>query len=359
MTQREKIVFAIIGGGWRADFFLRIAQALPERFEVCGMVLRRDEARHEYHEKWGVSTFASLEELLRSEHPSFVVVSVPRSVAPDFIKLAVGNGLAVLTETPPADTVEELIELNELVAHGATIQVAEQYHLQPQLRTQISIARSGLLGEVSQAQVSAAHDYHGVSLIRRFLGIGFEDAMITAHEFTSPVIMGPGRTGDPVEEETVIASQVIARLDFGDRLGIYDFTGEQYRSWIRAPRIHVRGLRGEITNLHVAYLHDFRSPMAYDIERVRAGENTNLEGNHLRGLRGGGEWLYRNEFEPARLFDDELAIASLLVGMYEHVNGGPDIYSLAEASQDQYLQLLIREAVASGQPVRTERQPWA
>jgi hypothetical protein len=32
---------------------------------------------------------------------------------------------------------------------------------------------------------------------------------------------------------------------------------------------------------------------------------------------------------------------------------------LAEAAQDQYLSLMMEQAVQSGQTVRTERQPWA
>ncbi|WP_104178272.1 hypothetical protein [Cryobacterium sp. Y50] len=63
---------------------------------------------------------------------------------------------------------------------GALIQVAEQYHLEPMLSSQIAVARSGILGTVREASVSVCHDYHGMSVLRRMLGIGFENATITA-----------------------------------------------------------------------------------------------------------------------------------------------------------------------------------
>ncbi len=38
----KKIVYGLIGSGWRAEFYLRIAKALPEAFEVCGVVSRSE-----------------------------------------------------------------------------------------------------------------------------------------------------------------------------------------------------------------------------------------------------------------------------------------------------------------------------
>jgi hypothetical protein len=58
--------------------------------------------------------------------------------------------------------------------------------------------------------------------------------------------------------------------------------------------------------------------------------------------------------------DDEIAIAIALekMGAYVRAEGaGP--YPFAEAAQDQYLSLKMSEAAASGDVVRTVRQPWA
>lgn len=45
--------------------------------------------------------------------------------------------------------------------------------------------------------------------------------------------------------------------------------------------------------------------------------------------------------------------------MGKYVAGGPSFYSLPEASQDQYLGLMMEKAIRSSELVRTVRQPWA
>ena len=71
-----KINFAVIGIGWRAEFFLRIARALPEQFEVSGVVSSRTSKREEIRNKWGLRAYQSAEELLANEKPDFVVLSI-------------------------------------------------------------------------------------------------------------------------------------------------------------------------------------------------------------------------------------------------------------------------------------------
>ncbi|MES2463474.1 MAG: Gfo/Idh/MocA family oxidoreductase [Armatimonadota bacterium] len=350
--------FAIIGGGWRAEFFLRVAAALSDQFRVTGM-LTRDAAKGAALETtWQVPTFRSLDELLQTA-PQFVVVSVPRTVAPDLLVELAERGVPALSETPPASDLDALVALFERVGGNARIQVAEQYLFQPQHAARLAFSASGRLGSISQAQVSVAHGYHGISLLRHFLGVGFEDAVITARTHSTPIVDGPNRNGPPAEDRIVSARQTIAEFDFGDRFGIYDFTDAQYFSWIRSPRLLVRGERGEINGDEIRYLQDFQTPVSVALKRDDTGQNGNLEGYYHRGILAGTEWLYRNPFPPARLSDDEIAVATCLQKMAEYTAGGPDFYSLAEASQDHYLALLVEQAVKQQAPVATIRQPWA
>jgi len=351
--------FSIIGGGWRAEFYLRIAQALPERFRVNGVLVRDPDKAKAFSARWGVPTCGTLDELLASDQGSFVVTSVPVKANAGLLRELAERGVPALSETPPAPDVADMVELHELTERGARIQVAEQYQFQPLHAARIAIANSGLLGRVTQAQVSAAHGYHGISLLRKLLGITFEDAAITAKRFESPIVSGPNRAGPPAEEKIVSAAQDIAWIEFGDRLAVFDFTGQQYFSWIRSQRVLVRGEKGEIDNDEVRYLKDFRTPVRLKLQRENTGEDGNLEGYYHKGILAGEQWIYRNPFAPGRITDDEIAIATCLENMAAYAGGGPSFYGLPEASQDHYLSLMLNRAIETGEKVMTTKQPWA
>ena len=353
------IEVGIVGGGWRAEFFLRVMRELRELFRVSGVVVRDAGRASRLGHKWGVATYGAIEEMVKRTAPDFVVVSVSKPSAPTVIRELVAHGLPVLAETPPAPDVAGLSELYRLTLNGARIQVAEQYAFQPLHAARIAVAQSGKLGALSQAQVSVTQDYHAMSLIRRLLGLQFQDAVIRAQRFLSPVIAGPTREGPPQEEKTIGVPQIIAQLDFGDKLGVYDYANDQHRSWVRSSRVLVRGDRGEIHDTRVRYLQDFATPITADLVRQDAGQDGNLEGYFHKGILLGDDWVYRNPFAPARLNDDEIAVATSLAGMAAYVQSGPPVYGLAEAAQDHYLGLMVQQAVESGETVRTTRQIWA
>lgn len=277
----KKIIFGMIGGGWRSQFYLRVVKALPEQFEISGIVVRDETKGMKTEKEWRVKTYRTIDELLNANIPEFVVVAVPRDVAPSITKQLVKRGIPVLSETPPAPDINGLIELNNFIKkNNGKIQVAEQYHLQPLHAARISFVNSGKLGEISEIMISVCHDYHAISLIRKLLGVGFENASIMAREFSSK-LFEPDDYILPMSEKVTNSNRILAILDFGGKIGIYDFAYEQYFSWVRSPHLLVRGSRGEIFDDHISYLKDFKNPIYLDLKRQNAGENGNLEGTYL------------------------------------------------------------------------------
>lgn len=356
----DRIRFGIVGAGWRTAFYLRIARAIPERFEVLGVVVRNKERAQAISDTWNIPTFRTSDEMLAQTNPSFVVSSVSWASAPQVIQDLVKQDMPVLSETPPAKDEQALCELWHAVdGPNARVQIAEQYWAQPHHAARLAFAATGKLGDISQAQLSVAHGYHGINLMRRFLNIGFESPTITARQFISPIIAGPGREGPPSEEKTVESRQVFYFLDYGDKLGIIDFDDEQYFNWFRAQHVLVRGSRGEITDMQATYLKDINTPIRCEFIRHESGPNGNLEGHTLKGIQAGEEWLYRNPFASAALPDEEIAIATCLLRMQEYIEHGKSFYSLAEACQDHYLYCLCERAIANKETIQARPQPWA
>ena len=356
---KNVIKYAVIGGGFRAQFYLKVAQELPELFQVCGISTASPEKTEVLRSQIGVKAYSSTEELLRHEEPDFLVVCKNRSAAKaEVMDELVGLGLPILMETPAAWDEGSLLHIYN-ITKGKAVQVAEQFWCHPENAARLAVARSGILGDITQMNLSGLHTYHGLSLIRKFLGVMFEEAEITARSFAFPAVEGYMRGGISPEERVLNETREIAIVDFGGKMCLYDYENKQQRSYVRSDSLVVRGERGEVSGQTVRWLEDHKTPLCYTCERLYAGVNTNLEGFFLRGIMGGEKWLYRNPYESARLCDDEIAIAAILTKMGNFACGGPPFYSVAEACQDQYLSLMIERAAKEKATLRTQIMPWA
>ncbi|MEO6846829.1 MAG: Gfo/Idh/MocA family oxidoreductase [Chthoniobacterales bacterium] len=350
--------FGIIGGGWRTEFFVRIARDMPEKFPLAGVVVRNAEKRTQFATRWGVPVFETAEELLSVGKPSYVVTSVSWGANFPVVEFLANRNIPVLSETPVAVELADLEAAFALVQKGARIQVAEQYLFRPQHVAGLGIVASGRLGKIHEATVSMAHGYHGISLLRRYLTVDMELPRITARKFVSPLIAGPWRDGPPKERALRDSEHTVAELDYGDKLGVYDFTGDQYYSWIRSPHLLVRGEEGEINQKNVSYLRDFRTPVHFEMERRDTGHYGSLEGYSHKQIVGNGEVLYQNPFPGMRWSDEEIAVATVLSKMRDYTEGGPEFYSVEQSCQDRYLDILIQEAVKGGKTIEAAPQPW-
>lgn len=369
--------FGMIGGGRRAYCYVHLTKMLPERFALSSVMIRNPEKRDAYAQQFDVPVCGDIDALLASK-PQFVVVSVPREVAPEITSELRRRGVPVLTETPPAIDLEGLIALYKDTDSGRMVQVSEQFHLMPMHNARVAVVRSGILGTATEAQISCAHGYHGVSLLRKLLDVSFEPVTITARQFSARIV-NPDKEDALEEEQQEQEHQILAWLDYGNKLGVFDFTGSQYFTRLRSARILVRGNLGEISGTTVRYLNNELKPEIAELIRHDSGDDPRLTdpwGNRVasetsqfnwgwiepqshKGVTLGDEWVYVNPFFPVSMSDDEVGIAHCLQRMAEYVDGGPSFYSLAEAAQDRYLGMMIDKAAETGEPIIAEPQVWS
>ena len=246
----------------------------------------------------------------------------------------------MFTEAPIGTSLKEIDAFLGEIKPDWRVQVAEQFHFMPRNAAIKSVIESGILGETTQVQLSCCHDYHAASLIRFFLGTGYE--MPEGFSFTLPdtVTRYNSRGGLLKEPLTVTAEEKFVVLRFKDKTALYDFNYEQYFSDIRRSRILIRGTNGEILNNECTYLKD-GLPHSFTLQRNSYGANESLDGFTLVNITAEGNVVYENPFKGARLSDEEIAIATCLLNMKKYLETGVPFYSLQEATLDSKIFLSV------------------
>jgi predicted dehydrogenase len=341
--------FVVVGSGWRAEMFWRLAEAVPG-LRCLGAVVRtpRD---------LPVPTFASLDDV----RPDFVVTAVPWAANPAVIADAAGRGIAVLAETPPAPDADGLVALWEAYGKSGLVQVAEQYLLLPAQAARLEAVRQGLIGTPGQVQVSSTHMYHGVAIIRGFLDQAPGAVTVRASRTTAPLVdplTRAGWTDDPAPKP---ATTTIATLDFGDgKSGLYDFTDNQWHNQLRFRRIVVRGTHGELRDDEVVRMAGPRTIVRTPLVRRQTGYDLDLDAFDTDHITLGERVLFRNPFPGRRFSDEEIAIATQLGQMAAWVRGeGPEPYPLAAGAHDHLVALAIEEAADTDRTVTVPVPPWS
>jgi predicted dehydrogenase len=362
LTVTQPARFAIVGTGWRASFYLQAATQLPDLFRCVRGFARSAQTAATFGAAWKMPVHTSESDFFEGLDVDFVLLSVPAAAVEPWVRKLGERGIPVLLETPAARTFDGLVEMHDLAARtpDLRLQVAEQYRFQPMHAARMAVAASGVLGPITNAHVSVAHEYHAMSLTRGILGLGFVDVEVSASSFTDRVVATVDRDGWTDDHEVMPSPKVTAVLRFleSDQVATYVFSNEQYFSPLRSRRLDLWGERGEIAGDQVRYLDDGGELVRTQIVRDDAGQDGDLRGHSLNAIFVGSETVYRNELFPARLSDDELAIAQVLLRMAKYTRSGEAFYGLADASEDQYLSLLIAEAAASGRAASSQERPW-
>ncbi|MBQ7887378.1 MAG: Gfo/Idh/MocA family oxidoreductase [Clostridia bacterium] len=334
----DKIRYAVAGNGWRALFFVRAAINLPEIFELTGVLCRTQEKARAFEREHGVRAVWTLDALLEAK-PDFVVSCQTKAVMPGVTMELLRRGVPVLSETPLATDEKTLREMRELQERtGTPLEMAEQYFLYPGHQARRALIEKGIVGDVHNVWMSMMHDYHGISMLRAYLGEESGPVTIRARKLTSPIVFTGGRPGPVAGGEIENEYRVLAQFDFGGgRVGMHDFAGSQYHSAIRTNHLRILGTRGEIFDDEVRWVQE-------DGRLANAKLTYHHDGitGTLRAIDFDGQRVYENPFRwDVAMTEDDIAVCTVMMRFAAALRGGEKHYPYA--FRDSYLSIKLTE----------------
>lgn len=349
----EKLRFAVCGSGWRAMFFVRAALDLPEIFELTGVLCHSAEKAEAFAKEYGVPAFFQLDKLLDTK-PELVVSCVRKASMADMVMALLRRGVPVMSETPLAVEEEKLLALWRTMRETDTpLMLAEQYMFYPTHLARLMLVRRGLLGDVTSCAVSMMHDYHGISALRAYLNAEGAPERMNAMRFDTPIVVTGGRGGLVTSGETGNEIRFVAQMVWpGGLVGLYDFSGVQYHSFIRTNHIRVLGNRGEIFDDEVRYVGADNLPVCSKMT-VRREEETQT----VRAVEFEGETLWENPFaEGIAMSEDDVAVRTMLLRAKAQLSGGEEAYPIRWGFADSYAAIKMTEK--QERQGKLELMPW-
>lgn len=379
MTQPEPIRIAIIGTGRRSDYLYGpIIAALPAECTLVGVWGRSQDSAGRLGTALGAPAYTDLDRLVRETGAQVGIVSVTYAANGAVGLMAVEAGLHVLLETPIAHHLAEADAIIQAAKErGLKIEVAEQFHRRPLEQIKLKLIASGLFGRVyTSFNDFAGHGYHGVSVMRSYLGFDARPLHVTGVVRQYPLGAHWSRIAGTTGPRTETQEHGIVAFD-GGKIGIFHWTNVGYDSplrWWRSSRFLAENGMG-ITigeGLNLEERLTLLSPggeapreikLERRLERVDGGALVSMVAH--TGDPDLPIVTWDNPFRPARQghglawHDDTIGVAACLMSLLDAVRtGGEPTYGPYQARLDQEIILALRQSSdLNGAPVSLPLDP--
>jgi len=363
---------AIIGTARRSDYLYGpLLKALPE-VELVSVWGRSEGSARQLGESLDVPYFTDLGKLISETAPVAAVVSVAYSANSEVGLMAVESGLNVLLETPIAHDLNEADAIIKAAnERGLKVEVAEQFYRRPMEQIKLKLLGSGLFGKVhSSSNDFAGHGYHGVSVMRSYLGFDAKPIQVKGAVRKYDLAPHWSRLADTRDARTETQEHGVIEFE-GGQLGLFHWTSVGYDSplrWWRSSRFLAEKGMGVTTGVYPD-LQEQLSLLAL------GGEGPSFIRLERRYERNDGGALvsvaaftndpeqpiitWDNPFAPVKKghgvqwHDDEIGVASCIMSLVEAVRSDTEpSYGAAQGRLDQEIILAIRKSSEEGgQPV--------
>ncbi len=360
---------AIIGTARRSDYLYGpLLQAMPADVELVAIWGRSTDSARRLGESLEVPWYTDLDKLTRETEPQIGIVSVNYNANGEVGLMALEQGLNVLLETPIAHKLSEA----DAIIKAATerdlkIEVAEQFHRRPLEQIKLKLIESGLFGQVySSFNDFAGHGYHGVSVMRSYLGFDAKPVQVTGAVRHYELATQWSRLRNQMAPRTETQEHGIIEFEDG-RLGIFHWTDVGYDSplrWWRSSRFLAEkgmgitvGVGLDVEERLSRLAPGSEAPLFVTLER----RWERIDGGALVAMvaHTGDPDLpiirWDNPFRPTRQghgmqwHDDEIGVAGCILSLVNAVRHSTEpTYGPYQARLDQEIILAIRQSSLEG-----------
>lgn len=379
MNPIEPIRVAIIGTARRSDYLYGpIIKELPEYLKLVSVWGRSLDSARALGESLGVPFYTDLDRLIRETAPQIGIVSVAYHANGEVGLMAVQAGLHVLLETPIAHRLAEADAIIQAAdQRGLKIEVAEQFHRRPLEQIKLKLIASGLFGRVhSSFSDFAGHGYHGVSVMRSYLGFTARPIQVTGAVQEFQLAPHWSRLANSYGARTETQEHAIFQFE-GEQLGVFHWTDVGYDSplrWWRSSRFLAEkgmgitvGVGLEVKEWLSVLSPEGEAPQFITLER----RWERVDGGSLVAMvahTGDPDQpivTWENPFVPRKQghgpqwHDDEIGVAGCLMSLVNAVYHGIEpTYGPWQARIDQELILALRmSSRQGGKPVTLPLDP--
>ena len=379
MSGHDSVVrVAIVGTGSRSSYMYGpILQALPD-VELVSVWGRSEDSSRHLGQILGVPWYTDLQQLVRETAPVIGVVCVNYSANGQVALMAVEHGLHILTETPIA---HKLVEADAIIAaarqHGLKVEVSEQFHRRPLEQIKLKLIDAGLFGKMySSFNDFGGHGYHGVSVMRSYLGFDTRPLHVTGlvreHDLAAhwSRLSGTHSRRSESQEHGMVAFE-------GGKTGIFHWTSVGYDCplrWWRSSRFLAEKGMGITVGVGLDAEEKLsiltpggEAPLFITLERrwerVDGGALVAMVAHTGDSQQPIVRW--ENPFRPTQSghglqwHDDEIGVAGCIMSLVNAVrNDTEPSYGPMQARLDQEIILAIRHSsLRGGEPISLPMDP--
>jgi predicted dehydrogenase len=370
---------AIVGTARRSDYLYGpLLKAMPQHVELVAVWGRSPDSAQRLGESLSVPWYTNLDQLIQDTTPAIGIVSVNYHANGEVGLMAVEHGLHVLLETPIAHKLSEADAIIDAATQrGLKIEVAEQFHRRPLEQIKLKLIAAGLFGDVyTSFNDFAGHGYHGVSVMRSYLGFDEKPVQVTGIVRQYELGEHWSRLGNTRGRRTETQEHGMIVFENG-QTGIFHWTDVGYDSplrWWRSSRFLAEkgmgitvGMGLDVQERLSLLAPGGEAPHFITLERrwerVDGGALISMVAHTGDPEQPIVQW--DNPFRPAiqghgpQWHDDEIGVAGCILSLVDAVrNNTEPTYGPYQARLDQELILAIRQSsLASGQPVNLPLDP--